>query len=32
MDYDFEPLDNKLEPVHDIHLSDDEIKKMLPQQ
>jgi hypothetical protein len=32
MDYEYTPLDNRLEPVHDIHLSDDEVKRMLPKQ
>jgi hypothetical protein len=32
MDYEYTPLDNRLEPVHDIHLSDEEIKRMLPKQ
>jgi hypothetical protein len=31
MDYEYTPLDNRLEPVHDIHLSDEEIKNMLPK-
>ncbi|KAI8633520.1 hypothetical protein F5Y19DRAFT_470754 [Xylariaceae sp. FL1651] len=30
IDYDYEPLENRREPVHEIRLSDEEIKKMLP--
>jgi hypothetical protein len=31
MDYDYTPLENRREPVVEIVLSDEEIKKMLPQ-
>ena len=31
LDYDYVPLENRHEPVHEILLSDEEIKKMLPQ-
>ncbi|KAI0143655.1 hypothetical protein GGR57DRAFT_346294 [Xylariaceae sp. FL1272] len=30
IDYDYEPLENRREPVHEIRLSDEEMKKMLP--
>ncbi|KAI3325789.1 hypothetical protein HD806DRAFT_457035 [Xylariaceae sp. AK1471] len=30
LDYDYEPLENRREPVHEIRVSDEEIKKMLP--
>ncbi|KAI1363619.1 hypothetical protein F5Y08DRAFT_236092 [Xylaria arbuscula] len=30
LDLDYEPLENRREPVHEIRLSDEEIKKMLP--
>lgn len=30
MDYDYTPLENRREPVVEIVLSDEEIKKMLP--
>ncbi|KAI1817040.1 hypothetical protein GGS20DRAFT_582915 [Poronia punctata] len=30
LDYDYEPLENRREPVHEIRLSDEEIKNMLP--
>ncbi|KAI1259609.1 hypothetical protein F5Y18DRAFT_291556 [Xylariaceae sp. FL1019] len=30
IDYDYEPLENRQEPVHEIRLSDEEVKKMLP--
>ncbi|KAI1849511.1 hypothetical protein JX265_012762 [Neoarthrinium moseri] len=31
VDCDYVPLENRREPVHEIRLSDDEVKKMLPQ-
>ncbi|KAH8673353.1 hypothetical protein BX600DRAFT_204235 [Xylariales sp. PMI_506] len=31
LDCDYTPLENRREPVHEIRLSDDEIKNMLPQ-
>ncbi|KAH6654037.1 hypothetical protein BKA67DRAFT_268778 [Truncatella angustata] len=31
VDCDYVPLENRREPVHEIRLSDDEIKNMLPQ-
>lgn len=31
MDCEYTPLDHRREPVHEIVLSDDDIKKMLPQ-
>jgi len=31
IDCDYVPLENRREPVHDIHLSDEEIKQLLPQ-
>lgn len=31
IDYDYTPLENRREPVHDIILSDEEAKNMLPQ-
>ncbi|KAK0713108.1 hypothetical protein B0T26DRAFT_649331 [Lasiosphaeria miniovina] len=31
IDYEYVPLENRREPVHDIVLSDDEIKRILPQ-
>jgi hypothetical protein len=31
VDYDYVPLENRREPVHEIVLSDEEIKKMMPQ-
>lgn len=31
IDCDYTPLENRREPVHDIHLSDDELKQLLPQ-
>ncbi|KAI1184580.1 hypothetical protein F5B17DRAFT_433433 [Nemania serpens] len=30
LDVDYEPLENRREPVHEIRLSDEEIKNMLP--
>ncbi|KAI1773326.1 hypothetical protein F4818DRAFT_453202 [Hypoxylon cercidicola] len=30
VDYDYVPLENRREPVHEIELSDEEIKRMLP--
>ncbi|KAH6847297.1 hypothetical protein B0I37DRAFT_415049 [Chaetomium sp. MPI-CAGE-AT-0009] len=30
-DYDYVPLEQRRDPVHEIHLSDEEIRKMLPQ-
>lgn len=30
LDLDYEPLENRREPVHEIRLSDEEIKNMLP--
>jgi len=30
-DYDYVPLEQRRDPVHEIYLSDEEIKKMLPQ-
>ncbi|KAL2135187.1 hypothetical protein VTI74DRAFT_9504 [Chaetomium olivicolor] len=30
-DYDYVPLEQRRDPIHEIHLSDEEIKKMLPQ-
>lgn len=30
-DYDYVPLEQRRDPVHEIHLSDEEIKKMMPQ-
>jgi hypothetical protein len=30
-DYDYVPLEQRRDPVHEIVLSDEEIKKMLPQ-
>ncbi|KAI0015828.1 hypothetical protein F4780DRAFT_40830 [Xylariomycetidae sp. FL0641] len=30
VDYDYVPLENRREPVHEIRLSDEEIKRMLP--
>ncbi len=30
VDYDYVPLENRREPVHEILLSDEEIKKILP--
>ena len=32
MDCEYTPLENRREPVHEIVLSDDEAKKMLPQR
>ncbi|KAK3385011.1 hypothetical protein B0H63DRAFT_176715 [Podospora didyma] len=31
VDYEYVPLENRRDPVHEIVLSDDEIKKILPQ-
>jgi len=31
VDCDYEPLENRREPVHDILLTDEELKQMLPQ-
>jgi len=31
VDYDYVPLENRRDPVHDIILTDEEIRKMLPQ-
>ena len=31
IDYDYVPLENRREPVHEINLSEDEIKNMFPQ-
>lgn len=31
VDYEYTPLENRREPVHEITLGDDEIKNMLPQ-
>ena len=31
IDCDYVPLENRREPVHDIVLSDEEVKNMLPQ-
>lgn len=31
IDCDYTPLELRREPVHDIHLSDDELKQLLPQ-
>ncbi|KAK4107419.1 hypothetical protein N656DRAFT_513024 [Canariomyces notabilis] len=30
-DYDYVPLDQRRDPVHEIYLSDEEIRKMMPQ-
>ncbi|KAL2258289.1 hypothetical protein VTK26DRAFT_8447 [Humicola hyalothermophila] len=30
-DYDYVPLEQRRDPVHEIHLTDEEIKKILPQ-
>lgn len=30
-DYDYVPLDQRRDPVHEIYLTEDEIKKILPQ-
>ncbi|KAK4124483.1 hypothetical protein N657DRAFT_572155 [Parathielavia appendiculata] len=30
-DYEYVPLEQRRDPVHEIHLSDEEIRKMLPQ-
>ncbi|GAB1317539.1 hypothetical protein MFIFM68171_07749 [Madurella fahalii] len=30
-DYDYVPLEQRRDPVHEIYLSDEEIKKMMPQ-
>ncbi|KAK4250022.1 hypothetical protein C7999DRAFT_29490 [Corynascus novoguineensis] len=30
-DYDYVPLEQRRDPVHEIYLSDEEIKRMLPQ-
>jgi hypothetical protein len=31
VDYDYVPLENRREPVHEITLSDEEIQNMFPQ-
>ena len=31
VDYEYTPLENRREPVHEIHLTDEEVKNMLPK-
>lgn len=31
IDCDYVPLENRRDPVHEIHLTDEEMKNMLPQ-
>jgi hypothetical protein len=30
VDYEYEPIEDHRDPIHEIHVTDEEIKKMLP--